>query len=192
MDHLVLKGSDSEIDLESGSNRSEDYGGEYVDSSGGNSKKGLNGVWSELVGQESPDGSAKGGKSSYSIGKVLSSDEIFVKNEDRWPEKLGEEMSNFSEKKRAHKKPKMPNSKRPPKPPRPPGGPSLDLADMKLVKEISELAILKRKRTERMKTLQKMRKEKTPSMSSSLIALVVTALFFLVIIFQGTQRIVRN
>ncbi|XP_027107975.1 uncharacterized protein [Coffea arabica] len=192
MDHLDLKGSDSEIDLESGGNVTDDDGGEHLDLSGRNSKKGLHMVWSELVGQESADASAKGEKSAHSLGKLLSYDEILVKNADRWPEKFEEEFTNFSKEKRAVEKPKMPNSKRPPKPPRPPGGPSLDSADMKLIKEISELAILKRKRTERRKALQKMRKEKTYSKSSSLFAMVVTALFIFVIIFQGSGIAMRK
>lgn len=185
MDQLDLKGSDSEIDLESGSNATDDDGDEHPDMSSGNSKNGLHRVWSELVGQGSADASAKGERSSHSLGKLLSCDEILVNNADRWPEKLEEEIANFSKEKRAVEKPKMPNSKRPPKPPRPPGGPSLDSADMKLIKEISELAILKRKRNERRKALQKMRKEKAYSKSSSLFAMVVTALFIFVIIFQG-------
>lgn len=192
MDHLDLKGSDSDIDLESGGNASEDDGGKHPDLSSWNSKKGLHRVWSEVVGQGSADASAKGEKRSHSFGKLLSCDEILIKNADKWPEKFENEAANFSEKKRALEKPRMPNSKRPPKPPRPPGGPSLDPADMKLVKEISELAILKRKRTERRKALQKMRKEKTSSKSSSLFALVVTALFIFVIIFQGSGIAMRK
>ncbi|KAL0375842.1 UNVERIFIED_CONTAM: hypothetical protein Scaly_0701800 [Sesamum calycinum] len=70
------------------------------------------------------------------------------------------------------------------KPPRPPKGPLLDASDMKLLKEISELN-LKRKRMGRTRTLKKMKKEKTSSLSSNLIALSVTIIFFLVIIFQG-------
>ncbi|KAL3538288.1 hypothetical protein ACH5RR_001654 [Cinchona calisaya] len=178
MDHLDLRGCGSDIDLESGGNTSKDDICECRNFGGGISKKGLHRAWSELVAQESPDAIAKDGQTSCSLGKVSSSDEIFVKNGNIWPEKLREELVNFAEKKIVHENSKMPNSKRPPKPPRPLGGPSLDPADIKLVNEISELAILKHKRTERRKALPKMRKEKTSSMSSNLIALVITALFF--------------
>lgn len=90
--------------------------------------------------------------------------------------------------------------KKAPKPPRPPKGPSLDAADMRLIKEISRVAMKKRERIERLKALKKMKAARLPSPSSSsssssssfspssggtISAMVITILFFLVLIFQG-------
>lgn len=78
------------------------------------------------------------------------------------------------------------------KPPRPPKGPSLDAADVKLIKEISQLAMKKRARVERMKALRRMKEMKSSSSSSSstsskssISAMIITILFFFVLIFQG-------
>ncbi|KAL6504981.1 hypothetical protein OROGR_024798 [Orobanche gracilis] len=83
------------------------------------------------------------------------------------------------------------------KPPQPPRGPSLDAADMRLIKEISKIAMKKRERVERINALKKMKTTRLPSSSSSspssslsssgstISAMVITVLFFLVIIFQG-------
>ncbi|KAL6515905.1 hypothetical protein OROGR_019210 [Orobanche gracilis] len=83
------------------------------------------------------------------------------------------------------------------KPPRPPRGPSLDAADMRLIKEISKIAMKKRERIERIKALKKMKTTRLPSSSlsspssslsssgSTISAMVITVLFFLVLIFQG-------
>lgn len=80
------------------------------------------------------------------------------------------------------------------KPPRPPKGPTLNVSDLKLVMEFSELAKKKRARIKRIKALRKMKAEtassSSPSASSSsfsgsLAAMVVTLLFFVVILFQG-------
>ncbi|XP_035547606.1 uncharacterized protein LOC108983054 [Juglans regia] len=87
--------------------------------------------------------------------------------------------------KMASEKRKKASSKKPPKPPRPPTGPLLDAADMKLVREISELARLRRARIERRKEVKKMRADKASSSNDNLVALVITMLFFFVIIFQG-------
>lgn len=80
-------------------------------------------------------------------------------------------------------------SKIPPKPPRPPKGPSLNPSDIKMLKEISELN-LQRKKMERIRTMRKIKKEKTSSPSSNIFALLVTLIFFLVIIFQGNVSVV--
>ncbi|KAL1539146.1 hypothetical protein AAHA92_27805 [Salvia divinorum] len=75
------------------------------------------------------------------------------------------------------------------KPPRPPRGLSLDAADQKLIKEISELLMLKRARIERIKALKKTKAAKGMSSSTSsagnLIAMLLTLLLCIVIIFQG-------
>ncbi|GER44370.1 T6A9.7 protein [Striga asiatica] len=79
-----------------------------------------------------------------------------------------------------------------PKPPRPPRGPSLDSSDMRLLKEISKIAVKKRERVERIKALKKMKalslsssSSSSSSLSSSISAMVITVLFFLVLIIQG-------
>ncbi|PSR94701.1 Serine-rich coiled-coil domain-containing protein [Actinidia chinensis var. chinensis] len=98
------------------------------------------------------------------------------------------------EKKHVSEKHKKANYKKAPKPPRPPKGPSLDDADLKLVKEISALAMEKRARSERLKTLRKRKEAKLSSVSAasslslsspgSLFAMLITVLFFLVILCQ--------
>ncbi|KAK4767615.1 hypothetical protein SAY86_015365 [Trapa natans] len=81
---------------------------------------------------------------------------------------------------------KKTSSKKPPRPPRPPRGPSFDSADQKLIKEIAELAMLKKARVERMRALKKAKNSKTSSSSNNtVIALVFTLIFFLMVIFQG-------
>ncbi|CAN0899982.1 hypothetical protein LINGRAHAP2_LOCUS20583 [Linum grandiflorum] len=77
--------------------------------------------------------------------------------------------------------------KKSPKPPRPPSGPSLDAADIKLINEISKLAMIKRARIQRIKALKKRAKAaKSSSFSNgNLFSILLTVLFFLVIICQG-------
>lgn len=81
------------------------------------------------------------------------------------------------------------------KPPRPPKGPTLNVSDLKLVMELSELAKKKRARIKRIKALRKMKAEiassssssafSSSSFSGSLAAMLVTLLFFVVILLQG-------
>ncbi|WCJ36199.1 hypothetical protein M5689_017412 [Euphorbia peplus] len=71
------------------------------------------------------------------------------------------------------------------KPPRPPKAPILNMADMKLLREMTELAKLKRARAQRIKDLKKVRKENASSVSINILPLLVTIVFFFVIIFQG-------
>ncbi|KAI3678655.1 hypothetical protein L6452_37956 [Arctium lappa] len=88
------------------------------------------------------------------------------------------------------------------KPPRPRKGPSLNTSDLQLVREISELVMKKRARVERLKAMKKMRTVRSSSSSlalsssssspsslslskSSLFAMMVTILFFIIILFQG-------
>ncbi|XP_010938214.1 uncharacterized protein [Elaeis guineensis] len=97
----------------------------------------------------------------------------------------GEEKVSLLESKTGAEKPKKQSCKKPPKLPRPPKSPSLDATDRKLIREISELAMLKKARIERMKALKKMKNAKSKSSSSNLGALIITALFCLVIIWQG-------
>lgn len=83
-------------------------------------------------------------------------------------------------------KEKKKRSKKPPRPPRPPSASPLDAADQKLISELSELASLKRARIERMKALKKMKNTKPASSIGNLVALIITIIFCLVILWQGT------
>lgn len=171
------------IDLESGT-RSVIDGQEAsrdVGSSVGQAKKVLNRVWSGFV---SIDGSIKGEESVHSgNGKV----EGPLPNGGTLVDKRfeGEKKAGPLEKKTGAEKPKKKNRKKPPKPPRPPHPPTLDAADRKLISEISELAVLKRARIERMKASKKMKNAKSTSSTSNLVALIITTLFCLVIIWKG-------
>ena len=92
---------------------------------------------------------------------------------------------NFAKKKYVNEKHKKANSRKP-KPPRPPKGPLLDAADQKFVREISELAIRRRARIERIKDLKKKKAAEASSKgNSSLSAMIITVLFFIIIVFQG-------
>ncbi|XP_076890300.1 uncharacterized protein LOC143541343 [Bidens hawaiensis] len=84
---------------------------------------------------------------------------------------------------------KASSAKKPPRPPRPL---SLDASDQKLVKELTEIAMIKRARVERMKALKQKKNLKLASSSSSsssshgsLFAMLITVIFFIMILFQG-------
>lgn len=91
----------------------------------------------------------------------------------------------FAEKGYLKEKRSNPYSNKHPKPPRPPKGPLLNASDMKLVREISEIAVLKRARIERIKALKKMKAAKGSSTSGNVTAVVITVLFFIVVVLQG-------
>lgn len=118
---------------------------------------------------------------SISVDEVVKSDNLgnFLgnqKNVDEIPDK------NSKREKRKS------SGKKPPKPPRPSSGLWLDAADQKLIKEITELAIMKRARIERMKKMKaaKTSSNSTPSSSNgSLLALIFTIIFCIVIVLQG-------
>lgn len=87
---------------------------------------------------------------------------------------------------------KVKKSRKASKPPRPPKGPSFTANDHKVMKEIAELAMRKRARIERMKnSLRRIKAAKSSSSSSSpyscigIFSVVVTALFFAFLLFQG-------
>ncbi|KAL1220299.1 hypothetical protein V5N11_021062 [Cardamine amara subsp. amara] len=87
---------------------------------------------------------------------------------------------------------KFKKSRKASKPPRPPKSPSLIANDHKVMREIAELAMRKRARIERMKnSLRRIKAAKSSSSSSSssqcisIFSLVVTALFFFFLVFQG-------
>lgn len=82
---------------------------------------------------------------------------------------------------------KFTNPRKPQKPPLPPKGPSMDAGDHKYVKELAELALRKRARIKKMEAVKKMKASKPSSASryTNLFSMVITILFFLVIIFHG-------
>lgn len=86
----------------------------------------------------------------------------------------------FEEK--GYSKQKKPYSNKHSKPPRPPKGPLLNASDMMLVKKISEIAVKKR---ERIRALKKMKGAKSSSYGCTIVAMVITVLFFIFIIIQG-------
>ncbi|KAF8392710.1 hypothetical protein HHK36_023059 [Tetracentron sinense] len=184
MDHMASRGRDFAVDLENGGTTSEEDGSKDTVSSVRKAKKMLGRLRSGFV---SFDGSIKGEDGGSSYNNMPNSGEVSAENVELLTDKTseGEETLSLVEKKTVKEKRKKTNSKRPPKPPRPPRGPSLDAADQKLVREISELAMMKRARIERMKALKKMKAAKSSSSNSTLIAMVITILFCLVIIFQG-------
>ncbi|EEF43118.1 uncharacterized protein LOC8258844 [Ricinus communis] len=179
MDHIAPQERDFEIDLENGLNIStQDTSKDSVDSVKTQAKELLTKICSIFV-----DDTIKG-----ELGINLSHD---APNSNGIPvEQLkleGEKAIDHAvaEKKVVKEKRKKMGHKKSPKPPRPPRGPSLDAADQKLIKEITELAMLKRARVERMKALKKMKAAKGSPSNGNIFAMVFTALFCLVIIFQG-------
>lgn len=97
----------------------------------------------------------------------------------------GRDLAVVLEKRNPNEQRKKLGSKKASKPPRPPKGPLLTASDLKLVKELSELAARKRARMERIKAYRKMKDTKRSSSGSSVTAMVITVIFFLIIVFQG-------
>lgn len=186
MGNLDSEGSDVDLDLESGGNTSEEDGTIVQDLSGENGKKVLRRTWSGIVGLSKSARVVNGLAPNF---ELLKSSENTVDNINILSDKLGEDDVDSLEKKIIREKQKNVNPKKPSKPPRPPKGPLLDAADMKYVKEFSELAMLKRKRVERMKNLKKKKAEVASSSNTNFIAMIVTVLFCVVIIFQGKVNI---
>ncbi|KAH0783107.1 hypothetical protein KY290_002705 [Solanum tuberosum] len=187
MDHIQSRESDFEVDLESGGTTSDEDGSYNYDLTGEISNKESYKAGSGFRGVQSCNGSVRNQDGSSTYNKILSADELSsVRRTEIWSNKVKEEMENLGDKKMNIEKTRKP---KPPKPPRPPKGPSLDASDAKFVKEISELAIWKRRRTERMNALKKIKKESGSSSRMNILATVITILFFLIIIFQGTLHI---
>lgn len=145
-----------------------------------------------VTGTLSFEGSEDGECSSNSYrNSVRPSDDEYEDIESLTHNKFGKngEHAPLLEKTQLKEKRKTSNSRKAPKPPRPRKGPSLDIADLQLVKEIAEQTMKRRARVERLKALKKRRATKSsspsPSSNSSLFAMAITVLFFLVIIFQG-------
>lgn len=180
--HTNLPQTDLDIDLESGGTSSEDDPSKNQSLSVDHAKKLFGGKSHGFV---QLNGSRSSGHSLSSYNESLDLSHISVENVEVFSDNSGEEMMNFVDNRVVEKKKRKLNSGKPPKPPRPPVGPSLNAADMKLVKEISEYALLKRKRAKRMKELRNRRSKKSSPFYGNLFAMLVTTLFFFVIIFQG-------
>ncbi|KAL9274389.1 hypothetical protein AKJ16_DCAP27241 [Drosera capensis] len=177
---MASRGRDLEADIESGGTTSSDESTGDSISVHSAGKKIFNKL---LTGPLSYDGPIKtefaDNLSWYNAGESI---ELLVKKSSGDEENGGSVVS--LEKTVVKEKKKKPCSKKPSRPPRPPKGPSLNDSDIKIMKEISELAARKRARIERMKALRRMKAPKKSS-SGSLTALVITAIFFLVIFVQG-------
>ncbi|XP_028205185.1 uncharacterized protein LOC114388736 isoform X1 [Glycine soja] len=174
MNHRSAKDGDTEVDLESGLPLIEDDSKTLFAKVSGGFAGG------SVKGDDGPSLCCN----EPSLSEV-SADVMIVTNKPM----MGRDSANRAQQTPVREKRKKASNKKAPKPPRPPQAPSLDAADNKLIREISELAMLKRARIERMKALKKMKvvKSSSPSSSntSSLLAMVFTVVFFVVIIFQG-------
>lgn len=170
---------DFDIDLEAGSNCSEEGSSEESTSATKKEVKLVSEVYGRL--NDSPV------KDEDGVGfyvNILNSDGVDVRNMAKL---VGEKNPGSAQKEKRKKS----SNKKAPKPPRPPRGPSLDSTDQKLIKEMAQLAMLKRARIERMKALKKAKMARASSSSqNSVIAMVFTVLFLLVILFQGNDTLI--
>ncbi|KAL2341650.1 hypothetical protein Fmac_009590 [Flemingia macrophylla] len=184
MDHRSANDRDTEVDLESGLPLIGDDSKRVSIPSSAKQGKALFAKVSEGFVR----GSVKGDEGpilccNESSSREVSTDLMEVTSKPM----MGKDSSNCGQQTPGKEKRKK-TCKMAPKPPRPPQAPALDAADRKLIKELSELAMLKRARIERMKALKKMKiaKASSPSSnSSSILAMIFTVVFFVVIIFQG-------
>lgn len=192
MDNLELRDSEPEIDLESGGATSEEDASKEL-ASVKNSRKNKC-LKRSLGGSLSIDRSIKSEPessvelcSTSSVGEV--SNENLVVLVDRKSRESSQENVPVLDNKYVKDKRPSTNSRKPPKPPRPPKGPALDAADQKFVKDIVEVAMRKRTRIERIKALRKNKaaNASASSSSSSLTAMIITLLFFVIIVFQGIR-----
>ncbi|XP_038903260.1 uncharacterized protein LOC120089897 [Benincasa hispida] len=183
LDCMATKDREFEIDLEGGGNTSEDDLSSETDStSKRHARKTFNRLRSGFLssdGSISRIGSFASSSNSTKLVKLGVDENVELSMDSSDGEKR-REFGAFAEKKNVKGKIGKVH-----KPPRPPRGPSLDAADRIFVKEMTELAVKKRATVERIKALKKMKAEKASSFNSSLPALFITLLFFVVIIFQG-------
>lgn len=193
MDRMDSEERDLLIDLESGRIISEEGSSQGTVLGNRQVKNAFNTVVSGFLGLNRSVGGESAVNSYSNLGETSKSGAGNVEGllGSSSGEVSGEHMA-IVEKKHGKEKRKNTKYKKAPKPPRPPKGPSLDAADVKLIKELSALAMKKRARSEQMKAMKKMKEAKSSSSSSSLIsknssvsALVITILFFVVILFQG-------
>ncbi|KAL0800612.1 hypothetical protein Bca101_055787 [Brassica carinata] len=171
MDQLVPGEHDLELDIEAGL-------AHVTQESTSDTVSGNGGVRSELV--------------NFGVSEKIDDDEglnyPLMGNEN--PTETSSQSLDLSERKR-NDIVKVKKSRKASKPPRPPKGPSFTANDHKVMKEIAELAMRKRARIERMKnSLRRIKAAKSSSSSSpysciSIFSVVVTALFFAFLLFQG-------
>ncbi|EEF49977.1 conserved hypothetical protein [Ricinus communis] len=159
-DHLYTR-SKSIADLEIGGYSSEDDEG----SSGEKADKKLNGFWRS---------------GSLSSIRMTSDDSLSSSGNVEILEREGGEMVKNSTDNGLVKEKRKKGMHKPPRPPR---GPLLDAADMKWLREMSELGKLKHARFQRMKAMKK-RSERASSSSNTIFPMVVTVVFFCVLLFQ--------
>lgn len=178
MDELGSRESDPDFDLESGDTESSDE--EVHEESSSDGKRPRKTMARARSGYLYVDGSIAA-SDGLSTSKNVSS---IGENMDILANSMGK-MAEGGMENRMGDKQKKKSPKKHPKPPRPPTGPSLHAADIELVNEISKRARLRRARRERMNALKRMKADKTSSSKINFLAMVVTAIFFLVIIFQG-------
>ncbi|KGN58129.1 uncharacterized protein LOC101214824 [Cucumis sativus] len=186
IDCMATKDREFEIDLEGGGNTSEDDLSSETDStSKPHARKTFGRLRSGFLSSDrsvSRTGIFASSSNSTKLVKLGVDENVELLMESSDGEKR-REFGAFAEKNNV--KGKIKKNGKVHKPPRPPRGPSLDAADRIFVREIAELAVKKRATVERIKALKKMKAEKTSSFNSSLPALFITLLFFVVIIFQG-------
>ncbi|KAL4380915.1 hypothetical protein HN51_004248 [Arachis hypogaea] len=185
MDHVNAKDNENEVDLESGLPLLRDDESKNISppSTSNQGKKIFAKIPDRFVG-----GSLRGEEMpsfpfNESTLSQVSLDLPKVANKPM----MGQDLAD-AERTPLKEKRKKSSHKKPPRPPRPPKAPELNAADYKLIREITELAMLKRARIERMKALKKMKaaKQSSPSSSNtSILAMIFTLVFCIVLIFHG-------
>ncbi|XP_058769146.1 uncharacterized protein LOC131643012 isoform X2 [Vicia villosa] len=187
MGRTIHKEKDVEFDIESGENTSE----EETSNDERDSRNGFPWSWNGVL---NLDGSEKGKNGIESCSNSSNSGD-FVGVEDYNLELLVDKGLEHVHGNHGHhgkhgkQKSMFGNPRKPQKPPLPPKGPSLDAGDHRFVKELAELALRKRARVKKMNAVKRMKAGKPPSTSSytNLSAMVITIVFFLVIILHGIR-----
>ncbi|KAL5069001.1 hypothetical protein RYX36_019888 [Vicia faba] len=179
MGRTIQRDKDVDFDIESGENTSE----EDTSNDERDSRNGFPWSWNGVL---NLDGSEKG-KNGIESCSNSSNSGGFGGVEDYNLELLVDRGIEHDHGKHGKQKSKSGNPRKPQKPPLPPKGPSLHAGDHRFVKELAELALRKRARVKKMNAVKKMRAGKPPSTSSytNLSAMVITIVFFLVIILHA-------
>lgn len=179
MDELGSRESDLDFDLESGDTEGSDEEEVHEESSsdGKRPRKTMARARSGYLYVEGSIAASDGLSTSKNVSSIGENMDMLASSMGKMAEGGMENRMGDKQKKKIPKKH--------PKPPRPPTGPSLHAADIELVNEISKRARLRRARRERMNALKRMKADKTSSSKINFLAMVVTAIFFFVIIFQG-------
>ncbi|CAN6467992.1 unnamed protein product [Victoria cruziana] len=171
------------LDLESGLAYSAEQNSKVTLCDDGQPNKAPGKVWSGFV---KLDGSVKGIDAVNFCNDATYVSNIPVENPRlSTTKKLGEANQHPMRKGHGKEKSRKSSGKKPPKPPRPPKAPVLDAADQKFVQQITELAMMKKARVERMKALKRMKANKGSSSNGSLLAMIITILFCVVILLEG-------